>query len=116
MMGNWMDGSCLTYWSANSCYWSTAVNALDINKAVFYIEDSDGEIIGRVPVAIDDNGDIVRFLLYTKGDVNRSLSLYFNTYIRELASLCGLGINGDLEKVRLLNGEAWHENPVREIK
>ncbi len=55
MMGNWVDGSCLSFYSSVGNFWSTAINALDINKSVFYFEDQNGNIIGRVLVAIDDN-------------------------------------------------------------
>lgn len=32
MMGNVVDGSCLSFYSTVGNYWSTATNALDINK------------------------------------------------------------------------------------
>lgn len=45
MMGNWVDGSCLSFYSSVGNFWSTAINALDINKAVYYIEDQNGNIV-----------------------------------------------------------------------
>ena len=88
MMGEWVDGSCLKYGDIN--YWSAIANAVDINKAVFYIKDENGNILGRVLCAITNKGRLIRFPLYHKGQTNIDLDKYFNQYIKEMARNSGL--------------------------
>ncbi|MBP9779972.1 hypothetical protein KBD33_05125 [Candidatus Gracilibacteria bacterium] len=115
MMGNAVDGSCLSFYSTVGNYWSTATNALDINKGVFFIEDQNGNIIGRVLTAIDNEGKIMRFRTYIKGNIDINLNRYFNIYIKELSEKIGLELNGNIRKVDLLNGKKWYEDPVEAI-
>ena len=115
MMWNWVDGSCLSFYSSVWNYWSAATNALDINKGVFYIKDQTGNIIGRVLTAIDDHGKMLRFHLYKKWNIEIDLDTHIDTYLKEIAQKSGLWLNGDIEKVKLLNGDDWYRDPVREF-
>jgi hypothetical protein len=115
MMGNAVDGSCLSFYSTVWNYWSTATNALDINKWVFFIEDQNGNIIGRVLTAIDNEWKIIRFRTYKKWNIDIDLGSYFNIYIKELSEKIWLELNGDIRKVNLLNGKRWYEDPVEQI-
>ncbi len=115
MMGNVVDGSCLNFYSIVWNYWSTATNALDINKWVFFIEDQSGNIIGRVLTAIDNEWKLLRFRTYVKWNIEVNLSNYFNEYIKSLAEKIWLKLNGDIRKVDLLNGKKWYEDPVEMI-
>ena len=36
--------------------------------------------------------------------------------MKELADKSGFGINGDVKKVSLLNGDKWYEDPVSAIE
>lgn len=114
-MGNVVDGSCLSFYSTVWNYWSTATNALDINKWVFFTEDQNGNIIGRVLTAIDNEWKLLRFRTYVKWNIEVDLSSYFNEYIKSLAEKIWLGLNGDIRKVDLLNGKKWYEDPVEMI-
>ncbi len=116
MMGNWVDGSCLSFYSSVGNFWSTAINALDINKSVFYFEDQNGDIIGRVLVAIDNNWNLLRFHMYKKGNISINLDQYFDPYIRDIVQKSSMWMNGDVELVDLLNGEKWYKDPVYVIK
>lgn len=116
MMGNWVDGSCLSFYSSVGNFWSTAINALNINKSVFYFEDQNGNIIGRVLVAIDNNWNLLRFHMYKKGNISINLDQYFDPYIRDIVQKSSMWMNGDVELVDLLNGEKWYKDPVYVIK
>jgi hypothetical protein len=112
MMGNWVEGSCLAFDNATENYYSAFTNALDVNKAVFYIEDERGNIIGRVLTAITNSGELLRFPLYTKGAPNIDLDKYFNQYIKELAKKCKLTLtknSNSKEDVELLISEEWYD-------
>jgi hypothetical protein len=111
-MGNWVEGSCLAFDNATENYYSAFTNALDVNKAVFYIEDERGNIIGRVLTAITNSGELLRFPLYTKGAPNIDLDKYFNQYIKELAKKCKLTLtknSNSKEDVELLISEEWYD-------
>ncbi len=114
MMGNWVVGSCLSYYSNAKNYWSCFTNALEANKAVFYIE-SENRIIGRVLVAIDNHKNIVRFPLYYSGNIIVDLNPYFDAYITDLAKKCSLGINGNVSNVKLLFCDEWYSDLERQI-
>lgn len=116
MMWNWVDGSCLSYYSDIGNYWSTATNALDANKAVFYIEDQNGDIIWRVLVAIDTRRKLVRFPVYKKWNINVDLNIYFNEYIKQFAEDFELWINGDEDDVDLIYWESWYVDPKEFIR
>lgn len=52
MMGNCVNGSCLAFDSSAGNYYSTAANAIDANKAVFYLYNEKNELLGRVLVTV----------------------------------------------------------------
>jgi hypothetical protein len=116
MMWNWVDGSCLSFYSTVWNYWSTATNALDINKWVYYIKDQTGNIIWRVLTAIDNNWKLLRFRLYKKGNIDINLDTHVDEYLKWIAHEVWLWINGDISKVKLLNWEKWYEDPVQTIE
>ncbi len=110
MMGNWVDGSCLSFYSSIWNYWSAITNALEVNKGVFYIEDEECKIIGRVLVGIDSQN--MKFEIhptYTKWNIEIDISQYFRMYISELAENMWLNwIDGDRENVELLFCDGWY--------
>lgn len=52
MMGNCVNGSCLAFDNSIGNYYSTAANAIDANKAVFYLYNEKNELLGRVLTTI----------------------------------------------------------------
>jgi hypothetical protein len=90
MMGNWVDGSCLASDSNIQNSWSVIANATEANKAVFYAEDEEGNVIGRVLVAIDQKGKLVPFRVYVRGNPDVDLSKIFQKYLLEFSETLGL--------------------------
>lgn len=115
MMWKWFDWSCLSFYHTFWNYWSTATNALDINKWVYYIEDQDSNIIWRVLTAIDEEWKLLRFYIYKKWNIWVDLDKYFNEYIKNIAEKSWLWLNWNIEKVSLINWEKWYKDPVKKI-
>ena len=59
MMGYYFADSCIHPRRVNA--YASFANALEANKAVLWIRDQDGEIIGRVLIGINDKGELVRY-------------------------------------------------------
>ena len=118
MMGNWVEWSCLSYYSPVWNYWSVIANIIEVNKAVFYLKDEDREIIWRVLVAMDDDGNLIRFPMYYWKRVSMDLDLdkYFNVYLKELAKKLECWINWDINKVSAIEWCEWYKDPVYEVK
>ncbi|MFA5917369.1 MAG: hypothetical protein WC850_04005 [Candidatus Gracilibacteria bacterium] len=116
MMGNWVDGSCLSFYNEVGNYWSAITNALEVNKGVFYIEDEMGNIIARVLVCLDNEGKLDIHPMYFKGNIEVDLQKFFDKYIKELALQLGIlnGVNGYRyddgvrSGVKLLFCEDWY--------
>ena len=112
MMWNWVDWSCLSFYSWVWNFFSAATNAADINKSVFYLENENREVVWRVLVTVDDDWKIVRFPLYKKWKVNIDLNKYFDHYLKTIASESSLELNWNIDKVSLLIWNEWYKDPV----
>lgn len=113
MMGNWMNGSCLSFYSTVGNFYSAFTNALEVNKAVFYLENESNEVVARVLVAIDNNNKILRFpTYYNIQGIN--FDRVINVYLSGLAKKCNLKVDGEINKVQLLFCDKWYTDP--EIK
>jgi hypothetical protein len=97
MMGNWVDGSCLSFYNEVWNYWSAITNALEVNKWVFYIEDEMWNIIARVLVCLDNEWKLDIHPMYFKWNIEVDLQKFFDKYIKELAL-----------QLWILNGVNWY--------
>jgi hypothetical protein len=103
-MGNYVNGSCLNTYGAN--YWSTIINASEVNKRVLWAKNHKGEVIARLLIGVDENKRIVKFPIYYSTIIK--LDRFFDYYIIELAKKCRFGINGDSTKVLRLFDGGWY--------
>ncbi|MBT6775076.1 hypothetical protein HOA91_06945 [Candidatus Woesearchaeota archaeon] len=103
-MGNYVNGSCLNTYGAN--YWSTIINASEVNKRVLWAKNHKGDVIARLLIAVDEDKRIVRFPTYYATSLK--LERFFDYYIIELAKKCGFGINGDKNKVLRIFDGGWY--------
>ena len=109
MMGNWVEWSCLSYYSTVWNYWSAITNALEVNKWVFYIEDENGNVIARVLVWIDNNWDLEIHPMYFKWNIGINIKeIFYFQYMSELTSKLWVTKHGDRDKVQLLFCEKWY--------
>jgi hypothetical protein len=111
-MGNCVNGSCLATYGIN--YWSSMVNAYEINKKVLWAKNSKGEIIARLLIAVDKDKFIVRFPIYYNTDID--LNKFFNKYLVSLAKDCNFSLNGNIDNIENLLFKQWYKDPVEKIK
>ena len=116
LMGNRVDGSCLSFYNSNN-YWSVFSNMVDMNKLVFYIEDENKNIVGRVLCCFNDDKTLMRFNLYSKGGIGEKYGLdkYFDFYIKKLAKKFGIKLSNELG-IKNLNCEDWYDDPIYYFK
>ena len=110
-MGNYVTGSCLNSYGSN--YWSTIVNACEVNKKVLWAKNHKGEVLARLLIAVDEDKRIVRFPIYYT--TNIKMDRFFNNYIIELAKKCKFGINGDSNKVLRIFDAGWYTDGTVKI-
>ena len=117
LMGNRVDGSCLSFYNSINNYWSVFSNMVDMNKLVFYIEDDFKNIVGRVLCCFNTYKTLVRFNLYSKGGIGEKYNLnkYFDDYIKKLAKKFGIKLSNELD-IENLNCKNWYIDPVYEFK
>ena len=117
LMGNRVDGSCLSFYNSNNYYWSVFSNMLDMNKLVFYIEDDFKNIVGRILCCFNADKTLMRFNLYSKGGVGEKYNLnkYFDVYIKKLAKKFGIKLSNELNTEKL-NCENWYIDPIYRFK
>ncbi|MBT6774120.1 hypothetical protein HOA91_02005 [Candidatus Woesearchaeota archaeon] len=106
-MGNYVQGSCLAINGVNP--WSAVTNALDVNKRVLWAKDSQGNILARLLIAVDESNKLVRFPIYYSTHLN--LNTFFDNYIKELAEKCGFEINGSGYDVKEILDVGWYRDP-----
>ncbi|MDP7324409.1 MAG: hypothetical protein QF632_06620 [Candidatus Woesearchaeota archaeon] len=83
-MGEKVSGSCL---SLDGSYGGeTITNAVDVNKRVVWAEHN-GKILGRVLLAMNDNGKILRFQTYYT-NMELDLDTVFKVFVQHLAKKC----------------------------
>ena len=111
-MGNVVSGSCLSTYGIN--YWSTIVNAVEINKRVIWAKDHHGRIIGRMLIAIDRKKKIVSFPIYYATNLN--LKRLFTLYLQDLADKCKFGLNGKAKQVTNIILDDWYYDSEEDIK
>jgi len=108
MMWNWVEWSCLSFYSSVKNYYSAISNTIDINKGVYYIKDHNDNILARVLLAIDENNKIMRFKMYFSWNTNIDLNFYFNKYYLDLANNIWLTKNWNQTNLKLLESEKWY--------
>ncbi len=112
MMGDWVDGSCLSSSSNIKNTWSVIANACEWNKGVFYAQDEKWNILWRLLVAIDSQNRLVLFWVYTKWSPDIDLQKVFERYIRDFSRDIELSLWWDPKKVEKILDCDWYIDPV----
>ncbi len=110
MMGNWVDWSCLNFYSPVWNYYSSIANTIDVNKWVYYIKDDKWWILARVLLTIDEDIKLTRFKMYTSWNTDINLNKYFDKYLLDIAKKWWFKINWKQDKVKLIESEAWYKD------
>jgi hypothetical protein len=110
-MGNYSD-TCLSFGGANA--FSAVANACELNKRVIYAADGAGHVVGRQLVALNADGGLVGFHVYTSLPNQESaaaLRALFRRYAADFAARCGLALADD-GRVPLLFAERWYDDGI----
>ncbi|MCH8004251.1 MAG: hypothetical protein IH934_06515 [Nanoarchaeota archaeon] len=102
-MGEKVSGSCLSLGGGNAR--ETITNAIDVNKRVVWAEH-DGRILGRVLLAMNDNGEILRYLTYY-AFTGIDLENTFNAFVQKLAKSCHTKIS-NRGNISLILASHWY--------
>lgn len=108
MMGKRVIGSCLDFASSYNKYYSTVANAIDANKAVFYLYDEENNIISRVLVTIGSDKKIARYRMYYSKMTDDELDQIFDNYIKKIAYEMKMEINWKSYLVDCIESEKWY--------
>ena len=115
MMWNWVNGSCLSYYSNVWNYYSAISNTIDVNKWVFYIKDNNWNILWRCIITIWNDKKISRYKMYYRWNVQAPINQYFDNYVKQLAHKLWLEINGDEYKVQNIQCDHWYKDGIKKI-
>ncbi len=109
-MGEKVVGSCLCLGGGHED--SAVANAVDINKKIIWIKDKKGEILGRVLMGINEDGELVGFRLYNNDprldlvpDIKNFVSLFAEKLKTKISS------KGKIEQ---LVAKEWYNDGIRE--
>lgn len=109
-MGNYFD-TCLSFGGINA--FSTVANACELNKRVIYVADNSGRIIGRQLIAINEQGKLVGFRIYSNIDGQHypALCTVVTRYVASFAAQCGLELASE-GTVPVLFAESWYDDGI----
>lgn len=110
MMWNCVNWSCLSFYNNIGNYYSTVANAIDANKAVFYIYNQENQIIARVLATIGQDRKLTRYKMYYSWWNYSNLNDIFNKYFLDLANRMNIKINWDENQVENIESEAWYRD------
>lgn len=111
-MGNLFD-TCLSFGGCNS--FSTVANACELNKRVIYATDPTGRTVGRQLIAINAQGELVGFRVYTSlsdSRANRAVRAIFRRYALAFAHDCNLAL-ATSGPVPTLFADEWYDDGIR---
>jgi hypothetical protein len=109
-MWNWVDWSCLSFYSNVWNYYSAVSNTIDVNKWVYYIRDQDGVLLWRVLVTIWKDKKITRYRMYYSWNVWVDLNKYFNEYVTQISDNIWLEMNWSQNEVENIECDEWYKD------
>ncbi|MBP9812127.1 hypothetical protein KBC86_01985 [Candidatus Gracilibacteria bacterium] len=115
MMGNWVDGSCMSFYSSVGNYYSAISNTIDANKGVYYIRDERGTLLGRCLITLGNDGKISRYKMYYSGNVSAPIDTYFDKYTANLAQKMDMELNGAENEVEEIECDAWYKDGIKTV-
>ena len=109
-MGNYFD-TCLSFGGINA--FSTVANACDANKRVLYVRDNKSRIVARQLLALNSEGKLVGFNLYStlSAEERPKLARAVVDYIQRFATHCGLEL-GSEGTVPTLLATDWYDDGI----
>lgn len=115
MMWNWVDNSCLSFYSNVWNYYSAISNTIDANKWVYYIRNENWVLLGRCLITIWSDKKLSRYKMYYSGKVDDPIDEYFDEYTKDLAKRLWLELNWDQDNVRNIESDFWYKDGIKKI-
>lgn len=115
MMWNWVDWSCLSFYSSVWNYYSAISNTIDVNKWVFYIKNENWDILWRCLTSIWEDKKLSRYKMYYNWNVSYDIDWCFSDYIKELAKKIWIWLNWNEDKVKKVECSAWYQDWIKYI-
>ncbi|MBZ1345149.1 MAG: hypothetical protein KY055_00665, partial [Candidatus Nealsonbacteria bacterium] len=109
-MGQKVIGSCLRIKGGSEQ--SAVCNAVDINKKVIWAKNEKGEVLGRVLIGINEQGELNAFRIYNN-DPRINLKNVFEDFLPFLAKEFKTKLTARGE-IKQLVGENWHDDGARD--
>ncbi len=115
MMWNWVDWSCLSFYSSVWNYYSAISNTIDVNKWVYYIRNEDWTLLGRCLITIWEDKKLSRYKMYYSWRVDIPIDKYFDEYTRKLAKEIWFELNWDQDLVKNIECDKWYQDWTQKI-
>jgi hypothetical protein len=116
MMWNWVDGSCLSFYSSVWNYYSAISNAIDVNKWVYYIKDEKWNILWRCLITIWNDGKLSRYRMYYNWNVWAPIDDLFDEYVKELWDKLWLEVNWEESEVQNIECDHWYKDGIKNVR
>lgn len=116
MMWNYVDWSCLSFYSLVWNYYSSISNAIDVNKWVYYIKDEYWNILWRCLLTIWNDKKLSRYNMYYNWNVNIPIDNFFDDYTVELSKKLWLELNWSEEEIENIECDYWYLDWIKFIQ
>lgn len=104
--------TCLSRDSFN--FFSVVANAADINKRVLYFFGEDGHVLGRCLLAISDQGQLLRFYIYSHLP-NYALQPCLQVFVAELMQQMGIQLSS-IGSIAKLVAARWYDDGIEQLQ
>lgn len=111
-MGECVNNSCLSLSGSNA--FAVIANAVDINKKIAWIKDENDNILGRILMAITEDGKLVGFRAFANDpriDINPAIKDFLNAYAQEI----GTEVANEGKVAELITFR-WYNDGIRQWK
>lgn len=103
--------TCLSRGGVN--FFSVVANAADINKRVLYFFDEQQQVIGRCLLAISDQGQLLRFYIYSHLP-HKALEPCLQLFVGELVKQMGVSL-GSTGRIAKLVANDWYDDGIESL-
>jgi len=105
-MGEYGFASCLSLRGSNA--WSSVSNAIDVDKAIVWAKEPNGNVVGRRLLALMPQG-IVQFRTYSNRH-GLALDAFFDEFVDAYAAHCGVRLARSGGRPQPLLSDKWYDD------
>jgi hypothetical protein len=105
-MGEYGFASCLSLRGSN--VWSAVSNAIDVDKAILWAKEANGNVVGRRLIALTERG-VLSYRTYTNRH-GLALDDMFSAFVEAYAKHCGTVVTHDRLSPGPLLSDRWYDD------